>query len=107
MNELIEPAANMQYDRIKLATIHQSSAPNEALLLHLAIKRSKTATVARIPHATVTRITLSRCGLTVSMLLSKIKLFLVWTLIHLLLKHCGRKTEDRVKLEVDTRSQKK
>ena len=72
----------MQYDGTRLASIHQSSAPNEALLFHRATKRSETARVARIPHATVTRMTSSRFELTVCILVSTINSFLVWTLIN-------------------------
>ena len=57
MHRLMEPTASMPYDGIKLATIHQSSAPNDAWVLHRATKRRQTATVARIPHATVTWMT--------------------------------------------------
>ena len=77
----MEPTASMLYDGIKLATIHQSSAAKEALLLHRATKRRMTATVARTPHATVTWATRSRPGLIASMRVSIIKSILAGTLI--------------------------
>lgn len=53
----------MAYEGIKVATIHQSSAAKDALLLDLAMSRKKTATVSRTPHAIVTRMTSSALGL--------------------------------------------
>ena len=68
-NELIEPTANMQYDGIKLASIHQSSAAKGALLFQRARKRRETARVASTPHATVTRMIWLRSGLTGSIVI--------------------------------------
>ena len=82
----MEPTASMPYDGIKLATIHQSSAAKEALLLHRATKRRKTATVASTPHATVTWATRSRPGLIASIVVSMIESIFAGTLITLVLK---------------------
>ena len=82
MDKLIEPTASMPYEGTKLATIHQSSAANAALLLHRAANRRHTATVARIPQATVTRMTRSRPGLTGSICVSAIELLLEETRIN-------------------------
>ena len=97
-NELIEPTASIPYDGTKLASIHQSSAAKEALLLHRAMKRRSTAKVARIPHATVTRMTWSRPGLTLSMVVMTIDSLSVLAMTQFLWGHCERNTEAQSKL---------
>ena len=63
-----QPTASIAYEGTKVATIHQSSAAKDALLLHRARSRKKTARVSRIPQAMVTLMTRSPLGFPSSIL---------------------------------------
>ena len=68
-----QPTANMAYEGMRVATIHQSSAAKAALLLHRARSRKKTARVSSIPHAMVTLMTRSPLGFPSSILATAVQ----------------------------------